>query len=327
MSRNSANRIRKSVISENGEKVADKKQIKRIKEYCRESFGSSAYWPWLALYTELRGEFKKGWIPDDYYRFELLPKLNPEKYMRFSEAKCIDRKLFKNLIIKPLFYRSYGQFIDKNGIIKSKSAIKKLLNKLDQEIIIKPEAGRGGQGIIFKQSQNLDLEALPTEENFVFHKVLKQHPELHGLYPHSINTIRVSTHLKYNGNVNVLSTILRFGMGGSRIDNASSGGGCIYIHATGKIEQEAYNDFGFSLGAKHPDTGIKFKDLELRYFNDVIALCKEAHSTFPYVKIIGWDVYINENAEPMLIEWNANNPGIWTQEALYGPFLKDLTID
>src|SRR5699024_5915173 len=94
MSRDRAHYIRKKVISIHGKKIVNKKEKSVIKEYCKKTFESKAYWPWLALYTELRGEFKEGWIPHDYYRFIILPKMNPEKYMRFSEAKAMDHIIF-----------------------------------------------------------------------------------------------------------------------------------------------------------------------------------------------------------------------------------------
>lgn len=324
MSRDSAKRIRRNIIKEKGRIVADKSQIKKIKQYCNKTFGDSSCWPWLAVYTELRGEFKEGWIPDDYYRFELLPKLNPEKYMRFSEAKMIDHKLFKNFIIDPIFYRSNGQYFSMDGTFKTRAEIKKMLNDLDEEIIIKPDGGHGGQGIVFQKSRNLDFEILPAGQDFVFHEVLKQHSELHRLYPHSVNTFRVTTYMNGKGKIEVMCVILRFGRGGSRVDNVSSGGSCVFVRSGGKIEEYAYNDIGLSIGDKHPDTGIKFADLEIPFYDKVITLCKEAHREFPFTRLVGWDVYVNEKAEPKLIEWNANNPSVWNEEALFGPLFKNL---
>src|SRR5690625_3947039 len=91
-SRRTEKEIRKKIISKNGRMVVDQKLKKQIKDYCLYYFGSASYWPWLAVYTELRGEFKQGWIPDDYYRFTLLPKMNPEKFRKFSKAKTINHK-------------------------------------------------------------------------------------------------------------------------------------------------------------------------------------------------------------------------------------------
>lgn len=327
LSRDSANRIRNRVISDTGIQIVDSKLLKKIKEYCSDSFGSSDYWPWLALYTELRGEFKEGWIPDDYYRFELLPKLNPERFMRFSEAKSIDHKLFGDMIVTPLFFRSNGKYLSRDRTILKESVFKKLIHDLNQEIIVKPESGRGGHGIKFFSPDNINLDALPSEQDLVFYEAVKQHPELNRLHPESINTFRVVTCVTPTGDIQILYVILRFGMGGSRVDNASSGGGCIYVQPNGAVVPHAYNGIGVSIGEKHPDTGVRYSDLRIPFYDEVITLCEEAHRKFTFTRLVGWDVYINEKAEPKLIEWNANNPAIWNEEALFGPFFEDLIND
>jgi hypothetical protein len=150
MSRNKAKLLRKKIISINGKSIIDRRLKQKIKRYSKEAFGSSSYWPWLAFYTELRGEFKEGWIPADYYRFDLLPEINPEKFVKFSEAKIIDHKLFNGLIVDPLIFRSNVQYYSKDGNLKTKVEVQDFLSELNHEIIIKPEDGRGGENILFK---------------------------------------------------------------------------------------------------------------------------------------------------------------------------------
>jgi len=60
MSRNEAQILRKRLIKIKGNKVVDRALKTELKRYSHETFGSSAYWPWLALYTEMRGEFMEG---------------------------------------------------------------------------------------------------------------------------------------------------------------------------------------------------------------------------------------------------------------------------
>lgn len=323
LSRDHAKRLRRKVISEKGRKITDRKTMKLIKSYCKNNFGSSSYWPWLALYTELRGEFKEGWIPEDYYRFDLLSKMNPEKYTRFSEAKVIDYKLFDEEIVEPLFLRLNGEYFGKYGNIKTKAEIRSRLRKINEEIIIKPDDGLGGKGIKFINSQEFCFNELPSNTNLVIQKVVKQHSELNKLYPHSINTFRVLTFLDKNGEIEVKFVILRFGKGGSRIDNASGGGGWIFIQNNGKPCPSAFDLEGNFYGKKHPDTKFKYLELNLPFIKKITAFCKNAHRNFPYTRIIGWDVFINEEGEPKLIEWNANNPFFGAIEAHFGPFFAE----
>jgi len=324
MSRDNANRLRKRVVSKRGNKIVNRRLKNTIREYCQNSFGSASYWPWIALYTELRGEFKRGWMPNDYYRFCLLPKMNPEKLMRFSEVKTLDHKLFNEFMVEPLLLRINGNYYNNKDEFKTISEVRKLLDDFDNEIVIKPVAGRGGKQIIFKKSKELRLEDLTGKTDYVFQRIVKQHSELNKLHPHSINTFRVTTYIDKNGSTKVKFIIIRYGRGGARVDNASSGGGWIFVNPDGTVEPDAFDGYGNYIGKTHPDTGISFADLELPFMDKIINFCKNAHHLFPHNRIIGWDVFVDEKENPKLIEWNANNPFFMAIEAHYGPFFKDI---
>src|SRR5690625_819650 len=77
-SRRKAHRLRGQLMQKRGYKIVDRKRIRVLKDYAKETFGSASFWPWLAFYTELRGEFKTGWIPLDYFTVYILKKYNPE---------------------------------------------------------------------------------------------------------------------------------------------------------------------------------------------------------------------------------------------------------
>lgn len=314
-----------SIIQKCKEKnIVDRALKQRIKKYCKKRFKDSSYWPWLALYTEIRGEFIEGWIPNDFYRFNLLPKLNPEKFMRMSEAKTLDPFLFNNFDFSVQLLRIGGKYYDKNGSIITENEVNHFFAEEDSEFVIKSDAGRSGKGIIFKQSKEINLNKLPTSVNLIFQKSFKQHEILRMLFPHSVNTFRVTTHLKRDGTIDVKFMILRFGVGNMRMDNISAGGGWVQIKKDGSVGNIAYKKNGIAMGVKHPDTGIKFSEIELPLYKDIISLCKKAHDKFPFVGIIGWDVYVDQSGKPNIIEWNANNPGFWQFEALLGPLFTEL---
>jgi len=81
---------RKKLVEKNGRCYVNNKIIKEIKEYSKEEFGSTAFWPYLALYTEIREEFVHGWIPEDYYRMQLINKYNPQSASLIIGFKSID---------------------------------------------------------------------------------------------------------------------------------------------------------------------------------------------------------------------------------------------
>jgi hypothetical protein len=58
---------RKIVIARKGKSVLINSIQKSTKEYSKLRFREKSYWPYLALYTEIRGEILKGWILYDYH--------------------------------------------------------------------------------------------------------------------------------------------------------------------------------------------------------------------------------------------------------------------
>src|SRR5688572_16788022 len=51
----------------------------RADEYARDVLGSLLYAPWLRVYALLSGEFREGWIPDNYYTKVVITQID-QKY-------------------------------------------------------------------------------------------------------------------------------------------------------------------------------------------------------------------------------------------------------
>lgn len=327
ISRDRAHWFRKKIVRERGSRTVDNKLIKEIKRYCREFFDSSSYWPWLAVYTELRGEFVPGWVPYDYYRFNLLPRVNPIKFMRLSEAKTLDHQIFKGAVISPQFIRLNGKYYDEFGEFKTEVEIEEMLSEMDCEVVIKPDNGKGGEGVIFKEASEINLREIPIRHDFIVQPVIEQHSELKSLNPNSVNTFRVFTCIGFAGEVVVKFIILRFGRSDSRVDNATGGGGWIIIHSDGIYGPMAYDVEAQLLGRSHPDTAMVYSELNFPFIEKISEFCIELHKSFPYNGVVGWDIAVNEMGEPLLLEWNANNPFFWQIEAYYGPFFKQEVVE
>ena len=101
-------RDRKRFVEKTGKSVLNRKIRRNIKAYAKRRFGSTAYWPYLALYTEIRGKFKEGWIPFDYLVYVLEPKWNPPVYRELGNQNSFDYKRFGDFAIKPIFYSVSG---------------------------------------------------------------------------------------------------------------------------------------------------------------------------------------------------------------------------
>jgi len=62
----------KNIEMLNGQKLT-KQMRKSADEYAVDIFGDRRYAPWLYFYSAFNGEFKKGWIPANFYARYVLP--------------------------------------------------------------------------------------------------------------------------------------------------------------------------------------------------------------------------------------------------------------
>jgi len=319
--RNQAHILRRRIVKEKGIKFLDRKTKKTIKQYARQRFGKASYWPWLALYTEIRGEFIKGWIPADYYRFKLLPKINPRPYIYLDAQKTFDYRLFGDFAVKPLLLFINGLFYNPDLELIERNLVNTFISGHGDEIVIKEEGGWGGEQVRVIDSSGFDVSELDKSKNYVIQPYVKQYKILNDLYPHSVNTLRVNTFIRKSGAIDVMAVWLRFGGDGRRVDNLTSGGGYLFFHLNGKPERMSYDIYtGIEKGDRHKDTGYLFSDIKIPMFNKVLDACKNAHKKYTYVRLIGWDVCIDSSGEPKLLEWNSNNPVFSLTDAKFGPF-------
>lgn len=306
--------------------ILKSKDYKLIKEYSKEEFGSSSYWPWLALYTEARGEFLSGWIPEDYYRVKLLKKYNPDFSSGISSYKSFDNVVFPDFSLETLLYIYAGKIYDKTRSSLQLEAAYELLCKNSEMVIIKPELGSGGKGISFTSSKEIDLVKLLNTGNYVIQPVFEQHENLMNVHPESLNTFRVFTYITDEGDVDVKFTYLKFGVGGVKVDNGSTGGGFCFVNKMGELENQYYNIAFEKCGEIHPDSNLSMSQIIIPNLSGVIDSCITAHQKFPYVKFIGWDVAIGVDTKPVLIEWNARYPMLAYGEALFGPLWNETPV-
>src|SRR5699024_10527454 len=180
--------------------------------------------------------------------------------------------------------------------------------------------------IEFSHSSNVDIRELSKERDFLIQHLCNQCLELNKINPSSLNTLRLFTYFEPSTIPQVKFSILKFSIAKSRVDNTSAGGGFICIHEDGQLDKFYYDHHGLKRDRILPLTGIKFDEIKIPSYEEALTKCKRAHLRFPYVRFIGWDVAIDEDNEPQLIEWNADDPGLWKAEALYGPFWENNSI-
>ena len=116
--------------------------------------------------------------------------------------------------------------------------------------------------------------------------------------------------------------MIRIGRKGQVVDNETAGGIKADIDlTTGRIK-------GCALGSpkegKMPvtDVGTPTDSYQIPCFDKVMEAVKEMHYRLPYFNLIGWDMSVDKDGNPILIEWNR---AAELSQVAHGPAFGDLT--
>ena len=302
---------------------------------------------------------KKKEIP--YYYFKYLYRKNITNYLDYLSLKeqvklqhhkslhnpeydsLINNKLYFSLLNKNgsiktpklLGYNFKSSFfnIDKLEKISKKKELVFFFEKIfeDQNIegvFFRPPSDYGGKGCFKITKENYkkvlqDKYEMLIEENFVHTEVIKQHNLINQIHDKSINTLRIITLITSNGDIEIISAFIRFGVGDSVVDNASSGGFFIGIDIDdGTLKKKGHflPEYGGKEIVKHPDSGFEFEGFKIPYYNEACDIVIEGVRNIPD-RLIGWDVAITPNG-PLIIESNSR-PHFQMSNIAYGGLLKN----
>ena len=130
----------------------------------------------------------------------------------------------------------------------------------------------------------------------------------------SVNTIRIVTY-RSDMEILVIYSVVRIGRKGSVIDNQCAGGISTVIGEDGKLGGTAFGGF-IEDGIGKTDSGTILNGFEIPSYHKAIETVKQLHYQLPFFNFIGWDVAIDEDGDPVIIEWNAC-PGL--SQSAFGP--------
>ena len=161
----------------------------------------------------------------------------------------------------------------------------------------------GGHGVyVIDDITHLKNVITEIEGDIIIQEPLKQHEELDKLNSSSVNTIRIITLLTSEG-TKVYSSILRIGITGARVDNASSGGITCGIRQDGRLKEVAYSASGVCY-KEHPTSGVKLDSIVVPNYQNAVELVKKLHLRLPHFKLVSWDIAVRDDGELVLIEMN-----------------------
>jgi hypothetical protein len=300
----------------------DPKLINRSSEYAKDVLGWEGYAPWLKAYSAMVGEFKEGWIPENYFGSIVVPKLQGE-VGRTSFLKPLSKKIFNSSCFPDVGHFVNGSFYSECYEYIEDSQVKSFLFKNTDKVVFKRNNSAQGMGVMVLDVKSFDLRKIREQGDGVFQSYIRQHSFFNEIMPNSVSTLRILTVLTHEGKASVRAVYLRVGR---NEDSHVMSGSQISIPVD--LESGELNNFGHSkswhLLDNHPDTGFEFKNKKIPNFDKIINKALELQYTMPFVKCIGWDMVLDNQDQVQVMEWNGFHTGVGFAEFTQGPCFNDL---
>lgn len=283
------------------------------------------------FYTEKTGEYHVNYITDEMYFNDINYYFNDFAAFKFIDNKTNYDKLFPNINQpKILVSRKNGFWFIQDEIVSLDKAIEILLN--EPAVFVKRATDCGGaSGVFFVENKTEEqfrkdflekVKKIPTD--IAVQKLVVQHQKIANLNPDSVNTIRILTILQKDGTVKVYSSLLRIGGGKEKVDNFCAGGMAVGIDNDGLLREYGYYLNGNRI-TTHPLTKIVFKGYCVPSIEKAKELVKQAHVYVPHFRMVSWDVAIEDDGTPILIEANLADGQLDFHQLCNGPLFKEDT--
>ncbi|WP_132952740.1 sugar-transfer associated ATP-grasp domain-containing protein [Rhodovulum bhavnagarense] len=178
-----------------------------------------------------------------------------------------------------------------------------------------------GRGVrIFNSSDGLNVGQFGGG---VFQKYIEQHTSLKSFHPLSVATLRLTTAIDDSGASSLRAAYLRFGTGKDSHVRSASHIRVPVCKETGQLQDGGYT-VDWKKISSHPDTEVKFSGVTIPNFAACSRLVLDLQGKVPFARCVGWDIAIDENEQPVVMEWNGAHNDIKFSEATTGPCFKGL---
>ena len=307
-------------------------QKAEVKAFFKKHIGREVPTDWHQYFYSRNGFWSEKYIPTRIYNTEILWRLNKfQVRYAYADKGTYDSRFYD--INRPctIVKNVNGYFYDgqHQHPLSESEAIERCNNL--KEAIIKPTLGgtwgvgvkliHSTEGIVTDTNCSITDLFASYKHNYIVQERLVQHPDLAKLNPTSLNTIRVMSYHR-GDEIVILYAVIRIGRKGQIIDNETAGGIKADIDLqTGRIKGCAMGNPTEGRMAL-TDVGTPTDGYQIPCFDKVLEVVKEMHFRIPYFNLIGWDMSVDTEGKPTLIEWNSA-PQL--SQVGHGPAFGDLT--
>ena len=282
---------------------------------------------WFELNCSREQYMDPRFIPSDLYYNELLPYINNLPFRYALQDKCsLDLRFPEVKQAETVCRRMAGVYYDPDmKVIDGNEAMKLCLSQ-KENLFIKPSlytaAGRGIKKFTPSECPEDDILKLFSETgtNFIVQEKIRQHKAVARLNPDSVSTLRIVS-LFIDNKVYIAHTMIRVGPPGQP-HVATDGGYSAEVLEDGRLYPQAYRDKGIWVSGR--EEGLYDDSVVIPGIDRVHEQVRKLHPRLPYFKWIGWDFAIDEEGDPVMIEFNTS-PGDDIQRVCGNPLFGEMT--
>ena len=282
------------------------------------------------FYMAKSGRFDPRFLPADLYYTKLDPYFNPGNLSRTLDNKCLYPRLFPGIPqADNILFRMGGFWFDATWNMITMADVLKTVEKEPAVVMKAATNSVCGTGVRFIEGDQESIGILFAKAcagfqgDLVVQRPLRQHESFSALHSSSINTLRLVTLLTEDG-PKVYSAVVRMGSGGERIDNAVVTGLFCSVKKDGSLGTVGYRLNGDQFPS-HPTSGLVFSGHRLAGTSKAWELVEKAAKLLPSCRFIAWDVVVNSEGEPLLLECNLAKGDIHYHQLTNGPIFGEDT--
>lgn len=295
----------------------------------------------ISFFNKLKMRLK-GFMPDNYYQYDFKNN-NPKDYL--TEVDRLKTRRVNgdyNVLLddKLVFYDLFHKYFNipknlawiNNGVINNlrgniirQNDLRELI-KDNKKVIIKPNRGGGGFGVVLVSFQDNDFALLNNEtiswldlynqiltfNDYIITPLVEQADYSKKLYENTTNTIRLISIYDKN-KASIVYAIHRIGTKETiPVDNASKGGIFSKIDLqSGKLTY-ALSYSNTTPIKYHPDSNTLIEGVKVPFWDELKKDVIKLHEKFSYIPFLGWDIVITKDSWAV-IEINASTDLIFFQ--------------
>ncbi len=283
---------------------------------------------WFDVYnrTNVFGFDLKKYVPDSYY-YAIIDTF----FSNAKKAKVLDNKNYYDLYFqgspmpKTIVHKANGVYLDEKHRLMSESDAVNCCYEASKVVVKKAVDSSGGHGVLIWDKDKADKvklkEILGKYDSAVVQDFVKQHEVLASFNDTCVNTIRMVT-LYFEGEIHLVTAVVIMGGKDAVTNHLHSGGLVCGVLPSGRLRKTAF-DGKLNQYDTHPN-GIRFAGTILPNYDKCIDLVKGLAPRFvDNSRLISWDLTIDSEANPVLIETNLSWGG--SVQIAGGPVFGDLT--